>query len=236
MLDLLKFLFKKKRLNEIIINNKFRLFLLLFFVNILIIFLSRVVFIELEDLGLINKINNEKKISHTGFKLLFFTGFLIPIIEEIINRLWLKFNQYYLPISTSLFVFLFSFVFIFDNDINSLFLMPLDVLMSFFISLLVFIIIKKIVFKNINKIIFIYNKYILELVFLSSLIFSFLHLSMYNFATTNSVYFIPVFLLPYFVAGVLLSYIRLKMGLVSVLIFHILHNSLFISLKIFLVK
>ena len=58
MIDLLKFLFKKKKIDEIIINNKIKLFLILFCVNILIMFLSRVIFIELEDLGLINKVNN----------------------------------------------------------------------------------------------------------------------------------------------------------------------------------
>ena len=127
MIDLLKFLFKKKKIDEIIINNKIKLFLILFCVNILLIFLSRVIFIELEDLGLINKVNNNKKISYTGFNLLFISGFLIPITEEVISRLWLKFNIYYLPISLSLFAFLFSFVFIFGNEINSLFLLPIEI-------------------------------------------------------------------------------------------------------------
>ena len=67
MIDLLKFLFKKKKIDEIIINNKIKLFLILFCVNILLIFLSRVIFIELEDLGLINKVNNNKKIFSTMY-------------------------------------------------------------------------------------------------------------------------------------------------------------------------
>lgn len=236
MIDLLKFLFKKKNIDEIIINNKIKLFLILFCVNILIMFSSRIIFIELEDLGLINKVNNNKKISYTGFKLLLISGFLIPITEEVISRLWLKFNKYYLPISLSLFTFFFSFVFIFDNEIDSLFLLPLEIFKCLLISVLIFFIVLKIVLKNIDKLTFIFKKYILGVIYFSSLTFSLLHLSMYNFDAKSSVYFLPFFLLPYFIAGVLLSYTRLKLGFLVVMLFHILHNSLFIGLKMILLK
>ena len=236
MIDLLKFLFKKKKIDEIIINNKIKLFLILFCVNILIMFLSRVIFIELEDLGLINKVNNNKKISYTGFNLLFISGFLIPITEEVISRLWLKFNIYYLPISLSLFAFLFSFVFIFGNEINRLFLLPIEIFKCLLISVLIFVLVLKIVLKNINKLTLIFKKYILGIVYFSSLTFSLLHLSMYNFEAKSSISFLPFFLFPYFIAGVLLSYIRLKLSFLAVILFHILHNSLFIGLKIILLK
>ena len=110
--------------------------------------------------NLINKVNNNKKISYTGFNLLFISGFLIPITEEVISRLWLKFNIYYLPISLSLFAFLFSFVFIFGNEINSLFLLPIEIFKCLLISLLIFVIVLKIVLKNIHKLTLIFKKYI----------------------------------------------------------------------------
>ncbi|MFD2908124.1 hypothetical protein ACFSX9_05185 [Flavobacterium ardleyense] len=232
MLDLIKFIFFKKNINEIAVGNKLKLFLILFCINFLIMVLSKIVFVELEDLGLIQKINKEKKILYTGFKLFAITGFLVPIIEEIINRLWLKFNKYYLPISMSLFVFIFYYVFIFNNNIDSLFSTPLDFLKSLFMSIVVFYIIKLFVIKNEKTLIYIYERHILKILMGSALFFSLLHLSTYNFNTANSIYFVPFFLAPYFIAGILLGYVRLTLGFRSALYFHILHNSILVGLKI----
>lgn len=70
-------------------------------------FLSQVLFIELEKLELINKINNSKKIYYSGFNLILISGLLVPFTEEIINRLWLKFNKYYFQFPLVYFSFCF---------------------------------------------------------------------------------------------------------------------------------
>ena len=95
---------------------------------------------------------------------------------------------------------------------------------------------KLVISKNLKKMIFIYEEHSLKLFYISALIFSMLHLSIYNFDAENSIYFIPLFLFPYFIAGILLGYIRLKLGFFYVVLFHALHNLLFICLKLILTK
>ena len=236
MVDLVKFLLGKKRIEEIIIKNKIIFLFVLFFVNILIMFLSKVIFVELEDLGLINPINNDKRIEHSGYELFIFSGLLVPALEELINRLWLKFNKYYLPISISLFILLFTYIFIFKNDIDKLSILSLDFFMSFFIASLFFFLILYLVIKFKTKIILIYNNNIRLVLFFSALFFSLLHLSMYNFDVENSIFLIFLFLFPYMLAGIFLGYLRLKLGFITVVCFHVFYNSFFIGLKLFLIK
>ena len=88
MIDLLKFLFKKKKIDEIIINNKIKLFLILFCVNILLIFLSRVIFIELEDLGL--EVKCEVPIPIVYKDIVFDCNFRIDILVEDLVIIELK--------------------------------------------------------------------------------------------------------------------------------------------------
>jgi len=232
MLDFIKFVFNRKKLHHIIIKNKILLFISLFLFSLLTVFFNAflVNFLEDHDLMMSPKkieINYDK-----NYKYYLRTCLIVPFSEEIISRLWIKFNPKNIAISLSFFLFFIVSFVINKKKLNTLFDNPYELIISLILTTLFFFIIKYIITLYNTTIKLIHDTKIYFLFICSALLFSILHLSKFDLNEFNNVLIIPILLFPFFIAGLILGYIRLKMGFIYAVLFHILQNSFFITLKL----
>lgn len=232
MLDFIKFVLNKKKLNNITIYNKSLLFIILFLFSLLTVFFNAYLVNFLEDHNLMM---SPKKIDinyDKNYKYFLITCLIVPFSEEIISRLWLKFNPKNIALSLS-FLSFFLFYFVIDNNkLNSFFDNPFELIISLILTILFFIIVKYILTFYQTSISQIYFRKTYNLFICSALLFSILHLSKFNFNDFNTILIIPILLFPFFVAGLILGYLRLKLGFIYAVLFHIIQNSFFITLKL----
>ena len=156
-----------------------------------------------------------QKFGHLKF---FYVVLFVPAIEELIIRLPLKVKTSFIAFSFSMLVFpLVGFNYT-NFDFHSL---------HYFFGVLIILIFLPIclnwVFKKINIINFINRNYKFYFYLLATL-FALAHIS--NFKPINYHYFFvyPIFVLPQFVMGVSLGYVRNKCGLPYSLLLHALIN------------
>ena len=140
MLDFIKFVLNKKKLNNITIYNKSLLFIILFLFSLLTVFFNAYLVNFLEDHNLMM---SPKKIDinyDKNYKYFLITCLIVPFSEEIISRLWLKFNPKNIALSLS-FLSFFLFYFVIDNNkLNSFFDNPFELIISLILTILFFII------------------------------------------------------------------------------------------------
>lgn len=112
---------------------------------------------------------------------------IIPFIEEVIFRLFLRFESNY---------FLRAIIAIFPKSKTPL-----------------------------SKI---WNKFFIYIVYSSAIIFALVHYSNFD-SSTNSFYFIPILVLPQFIMGLLLAYLRVRYSFILAFLLHAIHNGIFIG-------
>jgi len=76
-----------------------------------------------------------------------------------------------------------------------------------------------------------WRKYFKIIVYLSTIIFAYVHISNYNL-TTMIIIISPILVLPQFVTGLILAFIRVKHGLIWSMAFHSLHNCILITFSL----
>lgn len=204
------------RPNIIKIKNKFSVFLLEFitlYVSYFIITLSVLAF----TIIFFGKSQFSKEISiEPSFFIIVFLG---PLIEELAFRLSLKFSIFNFSVSsvilsyyliTKLILRLGTFDFKTDIVVRICF--------SFFFGFIVYFIASQ--FKE--KITFIFEHKLKLIIFISSLLFSFIHFD--NIDKTFPLYLYIFFLFPYFLTGLMYSYFRLKYSFMYCIFAHSFMN------------
>ncbi|MDI9356645.1 MAG: CPBP family intramembrane metalloprotease [Chitinophagaceae bacterium] len=195
--DIIRFLKHPSELSktEKSIQNKWKIFLCIFFFDV-VIMVVLVVFLELLDtvfdLHLDDNYKGKEMMKTLPFWTLFpLVCFIIPFIEELIFRLHLKFHRNYL---LRFLIFLSSLVGR-GEQVRNFF-------HSFYISQ--------------YPIIF----------YLSTFVFAFVHVS--NYELTDAILFLfPFIVLPQFIGGLFIGYIRVRYGLIMGFLLHSLNNTLF---------
>lgn len=155
----------------------------------------------------------ENKIDIPVFFLIIGMIILVPTIEEVLFRLWLKplYINYLLLLAILVCVLVLSLLkkqFWFTG-ITSILIVALTFLL------------KKKNFKSIQRFVLKYFKY---LYFLSALIFGLVHLFNIDHFSIVTLVVSPILILPQFVSGLFLGYIRMKFGIFYSILFHSLMN------------
>lgn len=153
------------------------------------------------------------KIETSGFFIIIGIIVLAPIIEEVFFRLWLKplYINYLLLLFILVCVVVLSFL-------KKQFLVT--GITGFLIIALTFLLAGKKI-KAIQRFVLKYFKY---LFFLSALMFGLVHLFNIEHFSIVALVVSPVLILPQFVAGLFLGFIRMKFGIFYSILFHSLIN------------
>ena len=169
-----------------------------------------------ESLGLMDGSNTQRisKIRYSSYwSRVFFVAMVIPIIEETLFRLNLRYSRLNFAIFIGVIVY---YLFRFLSDLERFY----AILLGLLVGAIVWFIIKP----NINLILRnfweVHTKIIFYL-FLS--FFALTHIS--NYEMTPSLFFIsPILLLPHLVGGIFYSYARLKAGVLFAICLHAINN------------
>jgi hypothetical protein len=150
--------------------------------------------------------------------LLIFAG---PFIEELIFRLPLRFKKvYFIP-------FILIFLFYVGTLIFKTFHLSLAVSIPLFAGITAFsfffIFNRNMAEKRETILAANYSFYFYSL----TILFALFHLSNYNY-TPNLLIFAPIVVLPQFICGFLIGFIRIKQGFIWGYFFHALHNAIFV--------
>ncbi|CAM4282090.1 type II CAAX prenyl endopeptidase Rce1 family protein [Gillisia hiemivivida] len=164
---------------------------------VLMIFLT-IIISGIEEMGLIDTGSHKiikliQELPIWGF--MFLIVIIVPIIEEIIFRLYLRFK---------------------DN-------LPIQ-----FLILLASITGNKNKERTQNFLLNKWKKFYKGIFYSSALVFAFVHITNYEYSRTL-MFFIPLLLMPQFIVGLLIGYLRLRYGLKWGIYLHSLHNLIFIG-------
>lgn len=140
----------------------------------------------------------------------------LPLIEEIIFRLYLKLNRLHLFISIEFFVFFFS------SKILNFDTLPIDNVLLIKLSLMIAVFLILYLFRNI-KIKKISIKYFRYIYYTSAIIFGFAHLVNHDLILKN-ILFLPLLTLPQIVGGLITGYFRITYGFFWSTLLHYFHN------------
>jgi len=164
------------------------------------------------------------------WNLIVLSGFVAPILEEIIFRNWLIFRvrNISLAIGTFFGVIIYKFFFYTHAaDVRKeMFGAILSVVVSVCIFIACYIYLRKINFDL--SIFFKANTRCLSIA--SSVLFAYIHIFNYQI-TPNFLLFSPLILINYFIGGLILSYIRVRDGFFYACAFHCIYNLVFLLLK-----
>lgn len=205
-------------------------FLICFTIIFLSAFLSSLVTTNNGDIQIkkITIIANPK----ASLELYFFIIFILVITEELIFRLGLKYSIFNFTISSSLLIsfFIIKLEFVYEclillvlNSVLNSYLYIFILACIIFYPLLLYIKFLnakynlRIIWKNNFKIIF----------YMYNLIFTFFHLSQIQINNLN-IFAVVCFIFPIFIGSLILSQIRMRIGLLYSIIFHFIYNSLFL--------
>lgn len=161
---------------------------------------------------------------------LFSLAFIGPIIEELVSRIWLIYTRRNLAIAIGTIAGTLIYKFylyagphqIHQNIKNTFIAMFLGGIFGY----LAFILIRK----EPPKYKALFNRHLKKMTILSSVIFGYLHLFNYKLSF-NVLIFSPVILINYIIAGLILSFIRIRYGLIYCIMFHMIYNAALILIK-----
>lgn len=178
------------------------------------------------DIGRFLK-NSESNVS------VYFSIFLIciyyPIIEELSFRIFLVFKPIFLR--TGIVALLFHLLF--SNNIMNWSVDIIGLLFKSAILILVGVILS---LKINNRLLYqklegIWNRRFKIIYYSQILVFAFLHLVKFNL-TKEIFIFLPIILLPYFISGLIFSYLRLRINTLASILVHIGLNSAIIIITV----
>ena len=217
------FVNEEKRTLKESVRFLIKLFLFLFIVKLL--YLGLILIINLSNTISIPVVSNDFKLDkYSGIQKFFLSAFLIPILEELTFRLNLKFSKRnFLVMFFGISYSVFKIIFQFDWSNSLLITVILTLLLGLFLNNKILNRLE--VFWKENRLIVFYF-----------LLFSFvlLHTTNYDLKFSTLIY-VPLLMLPHFLAGLLFSYARFKSGILMSISLHILNNGLF-ALPLLFVK
>ena len=163
-------------------------------------------------LFLFNALNFDHKAMNLSIHEKIIYGILIsPVIEEFLFRLILVFNKKNLIILINT-VAILLIIFIIKGDIikEALFLFLLIIFLTIYL--------------NTDKCSHFFRNYFKSFFFLIAALFALLHLFNFMGISESNLIFMPLFVIPQFVLGLVLGYIRITYGLLYAILFHLLVN------------
>lgn len=192
--------------------------LIILYLNEFILILTIVIVIQLffheENHTLIN-------ISKQGsFLYVFIMGILIiPVIEEIIFRLWLRFNPFYFAVS------IFSLILVISSAYYQVPFYSFDdtLLLRLLIALIPSLFVYLILVNKFKDLQYFWNTHFNKILYFSIVLFGLLHITNYELSSRNML-LSPILTLPQLVSGVFLSYVRIKYGFFYGCLYHAIHN------------
>ena len=157
----------------------------------------------------------------------FFPVIIAPFREEILFRLWLQYSRinlsFFLGMLTSVLILLILSEILFDNWIPN----TLAILSGVTVFICSFVFLKK--YDPFFD--YFFKRHLRLFVIFSVISFGYLHLL--NFKITREIlFFSPLLLLPYFMAGFIFSYIRLYFGFIYSVMTHMMTNLLGTSILV----
>ena len=197
------------------INFLFRLFFVLLIFNLIYILLTTA--INSLDAVNIPVVSTDFEVDeYSGIYQFLISAFLLPIFEELTFRLGLRFTKWNFILMTAGFIYLITK---FTLRID----WPLTLLIIITTSLLLTVILKK---RIIEKLLDFWKNN--RLIIFYSLLISFALLHSLNYKLNiSTIIYIPILVLPQFMAGLILSYARFKSGIILSIGLHSLNNGLF---------
>jgi hypothetical protein len=157
--------------------------------------------------------------------VIFILCFFIPTIEELIHRLPLVLSKWNIAIALSLSYFAFTDGFFYYN------LAEKSTIIKLSLTLITFIIFYFIDFKKIM----LEKRYYIIYVLLMSIVFGLLHLiNFYSEVPKNCKIFSLIFIFPQITLGMFSSLLRIKIGFIYSVLFHILFNSSIFILNLYI--
>jgi membrane protease YdiL (CAAX protease family) len=154
-------------------------------------------------------------------------AFIIPIIEELVGRLWIVYNRIYISwsLSTASGIIIYK---LFGSNLN----LPwyenyLWLSISILESISIFYFIKS---KNQDSLERFWKNNQRKIILLSAVLFSILHYRHYEISL-EIILLLPLVFAFYFTSGLILGYARVRYGFIYCCILHILYNSLLLSIK-----
>ncbi|KKX46407.1 CPBP family intramembrane glutamic endopeptidase [Sphingobacterium sp. IITKGP-BTPF85] len=154
-------------------------------------------------------------------------AFFIPIIEELVGRLWIVYNRKYLSWSLSIASGIIIYK-LFGSNLNLPWYENYRWLsISILESISIFYFIKS---KNQNSLERFWKNNQRKIILLSAVLFSILHYRHYEISL-EIILLLPLVFAFYFTSGLILGYARVRYGFIYCCILHILYNSLLLSIK-----
>lgn len=71
--------------------------------------------------------------------------------------------------------------------------------------------------------------------YFSAIVFALIHITNYN-STSTIIYLIPILVLPQFISGLFIGYLRVRYNFMSGYLFHAIHNAIFITVALFSIE
>lgn len=203
---------------------------LLVFNWVLLIFFGVVITTLLIEAGIMEDPVLKEKAFPTLITALILGGLIAPVIEELISRIWLLYSQRNLSIAIGATISALIYKLCYYTGFSSASPNIKVGLISIFFG----VVAGHVTFSTLKKMNLnlgeIFRKNVLRLAFISSIAFGYLHIANYKF-TTNLLWFSPIVLATYITGGLILSFVRIRYGILYAMGFHIIHNVIFILIK-----
>ncbi len=207
--------------------------LFLFILTFLALFTFEVIIpIIITSTGLIEKWPSMKSsMSKDTTTNIVIAALLVPVIEEIVGRLWIVYNRGNISLPVSLAAGIATYK-IFGSNPNIVWYENYRWLfISIVVSIIAFASASSLLrLLNQDKLKNLWTKHQRKIILLSAFIFAALHYRHYDLAYEN-LFIIPFLLAFYFSSGLILGYARVKYGFIYCCLIHILYNSFLLLIK-----
>jgi hypothetical protein len=201
--------YKKEQANFISVLKEFIVYDL--FITFSWAFLIGITSFLVDDFALVFR--SKKKLNETSDIIFLITVFLAPLIEELAYRLSLKIDKITISVSLSVqFIIYLHLLKLIDA------VLYVRIILMIIFSFLFYFTISKKLSEFLNKK---FNVYL----YFNLLSFTIIHALNFSYFEVYHYLFIPILTSLQFFFGLYLSYVRLKLGFLYVLGFHIIHNS-----------
>lgn len=172
----------------------------------------------------------KEKIFSTLMMAVVLGGFAAPLMEEFMLRIWLIYSKANLSIAIGAIITTLIYKLYFYTGLVNI----SQTIKGSILAILIGSVLGCFLFMGLKKINLdlegIFKKNIRKFAIISSFIFGYLHITNYKI-TPNLLLFSPIILANYIIGGLIISFIRVRYGLMYAIAFHITYNSIFIVIK-----
>lgn len=154
-------------------------------------------------------------------------AFFIPIIEELVGRLWIVYNRIYISWSLAIASGIIIYKFFGSKPDLPWYENYIWLSISIMTSISIFYFIRS---KNQDSLKRFWENNQRKIILLSAVIFSILHYRHYELSA-GTLLLLPLVFAFYFTSGLTLGYARVRYGFIYCCLLHVLYNSLLLSIK-----